>query len=364
MDLEVDRTDLHRCRVVDTDPPALETGQCRLRIDTFALTANNITYGVVGDAFRYWDFFPATEPGWGRIPVWGFADVVATTDDRLAEGIRVRGFLPMSTHLVVNPGRLDHLGFTDESPHRAPMAGAYNRYLRVDTDPAYDPRREAQHMLLWPLFFTAFLIDDFLDDHDRYGASTVVVSSASAKTAIGTAYLLARRGEVEVVGITSPGNVAFVEALGVYDRVVAYDEVASVPDGGDAVYVDIAGDSAVRAAVHQAYRERLAHSMAVGATHWEGATLAPGGTDLPGPPPAFFFAPDQIAKRTRDWGPMGLDERAGPAWRDFVAFTDGWLELQTGRGPDAVERAYRQLLEGRAEPRVGHILSMWPEGTA
>ena len=27
---------------------------------------------------NYWRFFPASEDGWGRVPVWGFADVVAS----------------------------------------------------------------------------------------------------------------------------------------------------------------------------------------------------------------------------------------------------------------------------------------------
>ena len=42
-------------------------------------------------------FFPA-ESGWGRVPVWGFADVVGSRHQALAEGVRVFGYLPMSTH--------------------------------------------------------------------------------------------------------------------------------------------------------------------------------------------------------------------------------------------------------------------------
>lgn len=50
MDFEVVRQDLARTRVVDPDDQELAEGQARLRIDAFALTANNITYGVFGDA--------------------------------------------------------------------------------------------------------------------------------------------------------------------------------------------------------------------------------------------------------------------------------------------------------------------------
>src|SRR3712207_7802692 len=48
------------------------------RSDRFGLTANNVTYAVMGDAIGYWSLFPASEDGWGRVPVWGYGDVVAS----------------------------------------------------------------------------------------------------------------------------------------------------------------------------------------------------------------------------------------------------------------------------------------------
>jgi hypothetical protein len=360
MDFEVDRTNLHESRTVDVEPPDLEVGQALLRVDAFALTSNNITYAAFGDALNYWGFFPARDAGWGRVPVWGYASVVETTHDDIAEGARVYGYLPMSTHVAVTPGRLDAQGFTDVAPHRTPMAGVYNRYLRVDTDPIHDPVHEDHRMLLWPLFYTSFLIDDFLDDNRLFGAAAVVVSSASSKTAIGTAFQLNRRNRAEIIGLTSAGNVDFVESLGTYDRVVTYGAIASLP-GTDAVYVDIAGDGEVRSAVHRTYGERLAYSMAVGATHWDQPSPSPAPEPLPGAPPAFFFAPDQVRKRAEDWGQAGLDDRVAAAWREYLDFCDGWVDLQHGSGPDAVERVYVELLEGRTDPATGHILSMWPD---
>ena len=364
MDFEVNRTNLHECRVVEVAPPALQPGQALLRVDTFALTSNNVTYAAFGDALNYWGFFPAREAAdWGRVPVWGYASVLASTHDDVAEDTRVYGYLPMSTHLAVTPGRVDEAGFTDVAPHRAPMAGVYNRYLRVDTDPIHDPAHEDHRMLLWPLFYTSFLIDDFLDDNGFFGATAVVVSSASSKTAIGTAFLLSRRKAAEVIGLTSAGNADFVEGLGVYDRVVTYDDVASLPAGA-AVYIDIAGDGEVRSAVHRTYGDRLAYSMAVGATHWDQPSPSPAPEALPGAAPVFFFAPDQVRKRAEDWGQAGLDDRVATAWRQYLDFCAGWVELQRGSGPDAVERTYVELLDGRTDPAIGHILSMWPEEDA
>jgi Protein of unknown function (DUF2855) len=77
VDFLVAKDDLHRCRFLDGDPPELEAGQAQLRVASFGLTSNNITYAMFGEAMSYWSFFPA-EDGWGRVPVWGFAEVSAS----------------------------------------------------------------------------------------------------------------------------------------------------------------------------------------------------------------------------------------------------------------------------------------------
>ena len=61
-------------------------------------------------------------------------------------------------------------------------------------------------MLLRPLFFTSFLIDDQLDDEGLITKGPVVIASASSKTAIAAAFLLAQREGVDLVGLTSPAK--------------------------------------------------------------------------------------------------------------------------------------------------------------
>ncbi|CAG2131996.1 hypothetical protein LMG31506_00946 [Cupriavidus yeoncheonensis] len=158
-----------------------------LRIDRFALTTNNITYAAFGDAMQYWDFFPTGQPGWGHMPVWGFADVVASGVEGIDVGERFYGYFPIASHLRVQPVRVTERGFYDGAEHRGKLTSAYNQYTRVSQDAAYAHELESYQMLYRPLFITSFMLADFLQDNRFFGATRLVVSSASSKTAYRTA---------------------------------------------------------------------------------------------------------------------------------------------------------------------------------
>jgi hypothetical protein len=355
MDFELNRKDLHETRFVHRDPPSPTTGQALLRVESFGLTSNNITYAVFGDGMNYWDFFPASAPGWGKLNVWGYAHVEESAHPDLEPGRRVYGYLPCASHLLVVPDRIDAKGFVDVAPHRAALASVYQGYRDVAADPVYSADREPEHILFFPLFFTSFLIDDFLADEGFFGADTVVISSASSKTAIIAAYLLAKREGIEVVGLTSTGNEEFVQGLAVYDSVRLYDEVDALP-GDRAVYVDISGDGAVRTAIHAHYGDRLAHSAAVGVTHW--TQMAQGSGDLKGPSPVFFFAPDRIKKRGAEWGAAQLDGYVAETWEPFAAWASNWLRVDRISSEDDIERAYLGLLDGKVDPAAGTVVDL------
>jgi hypothetical protein len=308
----------------------------------------------MGEAMSYWDFFPA-EQGWGRIPMWGFAEVERSEAEGVEAGTWVYGYLPPSSHLVVTPAGADAGGFVDGSPHRAALPSAYHRYLATGADAFYSAETEDMQMLLRPLFFTSFLIDDQLDDEGLANRGPVVISSASSKTAIAAAFLLAQREGVELVGLTSPRSAEFVAGLGIYGRCVTYDAIDAL-EHGPATFVDIAGDAAVRQAVHSHYGDDLAHSMAVGITHRN--DLGAGAGELPGPQPAFFFAPDRVVKRAEDWGRAGLEQRVADAWHPFCEWTGGWLEVVHDEGFDGLQSAYLDVLAGRVKPSTAHVISL------
>lgn len=365
--LLVSRRALHELRLApDPDAPAarpLADGEARLAVERFALTANNVTYAAFGEAMQYWSFFPGEDPAWGCVPVWGFATVTESRAEGVDVGSRCYGFLPMGTHLVVRPAKVGARGFTDGSAHRAELAAVYNRYTACAADPGYAPEREGHQAVLRPLFTTSFLIDDFLDDNGFFGARQVLLSSASSKTAYGTAFCLSRRSDDRpaVIGLTSRANADFARGLGCYDAVLDYDDVTRLDPALPTVYVDLAGSTPLRRAVHERFAARLAYSMAVGGTHWD---RLGGGGGLPGPKPQLFFAPAQVARRSgpppAGWGPGGLDQRLGDAWSAFIARVDDpsarWLEIREAQGAPAIEAAWHAAVDGHANAREGLML--------
>jgi hypothetical protein len=201
----------------------------------------------------------------------------------------------------------------------------------------------------------SFLVDDYLAENEFFGARGVLLSSASSKTAFGLAHLLHLRKGIKVIGLTSTSNVEFVKSLGCYDEVVTYDRVTSLPPDLPVAYVDMAGNSELRATLHGHFGDRMKYSGRVGLTHRASSMDEPA---LPGAKPAWFFAPDQIRKRAKEWGPGGIDTRFGAAWAGFVPMLDQWIAVTEGRGREAVKQVYLDTLNGRVAPEQGHILSL------
>lgn len=349
-DLLVRTDDITTTELRDAVLPEPSEGEVVLATSRTGLTANNVTYAVLGDTLRYWRFFPAPD-GWGRVPLWGFADVVASRAEGVVEGQRLYGYLPTSSHLVVRPDRVGAHGFRDATPHRRELPGVYNAYALTTGDASYDAGLEDLQVLYRPLFVTSFALAGHLADGGARGAGTVVLSSASSKTAYGTASLL-QGGPARVVGLTSAGNRAFVQALGCYDDVLTYDEVDELPLEPTA-YVDAAGDQRLRERLHDHLREHLVLDLVLGVTHQD-----TGRAEVThGARPTQFFAPDVIRDRTAEWGRDGFEQRLGQAWAGFVPRAQRWVDVVAGHGPEELARVWAEVVAGRAAPRTGHVLT-------
>jgi hypothetical protein len=357
-DFVVARDDLQRCKTIETqlpEPAALPEEALLVKVTRFAFTANNITYAVMGDTLKYWTLFPAPD-GFGNVPVWGLGEVIASRHPGIAVGETLFGYFPMATHLVIEAADVSKRGLRDGAAHRQGVSPVYNSYARVTGNPEFQGRAGDYRALLQPLFMLSFMVDDYLAENGMFGAKSVLLSSASSKTAFGLAHLLHARGTVKVIGLTSAPNVAFVQSLGCYDEVLTYDRITSLPASAPVAYVDMAGNSALRETLHRHFGEQMKYSGRVGLTH---RSTEPNEPELPGAKPSWFFAPDHIRKRAREWGPGGVEQRFGAAWSGFAPKLGTWLTVTEGRGPDAVKKVYLDTLNGHVSPDGGRMLSLW-----
>ncbi|MFC0587854.1 DUF2855 family protein [Novosphingobium aquiterrae] len=352
--VQVNRSDLTQSRIVDQPDAPLGDGEVRLRIESFSVTANNVTYAVVGDAFGYWNFFPG-EGAWGVVPMWGHAVVEQSRHPDIGVGERVYGYLPMATHLDVLPDSVTAGGFIDAAAHRQPMSPIYNQYSRLAADPEHDPAREAERMIFGPLFKTGFLIESMMRREGWFGAEAVIITSASSKTAMALASVARDRSpQVRRIGLTSLGNVDFVRSGGFYDQVLAYDAVADLPKV-PSVSVDFAGNAALLHALHTELGDNLCYSCTVGATH-VGAGFGRDNGPIPGPQPVLFFAPDHAVAAIKDLGPKAFGEAVAHSWAKFIAETDGAVRVDARNGLDAARAAFADTLAGKADPAVGIVI--------
>jgi hypothetical protein len=347
-------------KIVETEEDAAPgAGEILVRVDSFGLSSNNITYAALGDWLNYWKFFPTGEKGWGHMPVWGFADVVASNVDGVEAGERFYGYFPVASTFRMQPIRVTERGFYDGAEHRLELVSAYNFYTRCSADAGYSPEREEYQMLFRPLFITSFMLADFLEDNNFFGAKRLLVSSASSKTAYGTAFCLEGRDDVELVAITSAHNAGFVESLGCYDKVASYDALEALDRDVPTAYIDFSGDNDLRLRIHNYLGTSLVYDCFVGTAANIGERVK---VEVPGPNPSFFFAPNQIKKRNADWTPQVFNQRYGEAEASFYAkvsdAANPWMVLSRHQGIEATQELVKKLVETGGDPREGMVVRL------
>lgn len=340
----------------------LAAGEALLQLERFSFTANNVTYGASGDMIGYWKFFPPSQQQgdiYGLIPVWGMAEVVASQCDGVGVGERVYGYFPPAHFLKVTPGRINPYQFTDMAAHRAELPPIYNNYTRLDNEPGYDRALDNHRALLQPLHATSYLLCDKLGMEDNYGAEQVIIVSASSKTAIGLAYGLSKSaGKPHIVGVTSAGNVSFVESLGHYDQVVTYDDIAAITPN-NATIVDMSGNSGYLGRLHAHLGDAMRQCVNVGLTHWDQlgdaeADAAKIITERSG----FFFAPSHAAHRSNEWGAQEFNKRMQAFLAGSIAASQGWMKVVEAHGLEALAARYGAMVDGEFNPTEGLVITL------
>lgn len=361
LEFQVRKDSFEEHRLVDTGAlsAAPSDGRIRVKIERFAFTTNNITYAVAGEQIGYWQFFPpsgADAEGWGIIPVWGFAEVVESTNDDMPLGERLFGYIPTASTLEMTPTQITRKGFIEDAPHRSHLPPAYNRYTRVGGEHGYDRATDNHRMLLWPLYITSFCLWDALQDKDWYGAKQVVIVSASSKTSIGLAYALDDDSAAPpAIAITSPRNLEFVSILGLYQQSVSYDSLSDIDATVPTVIVDMSGNAEVLGRLHRHLNDNMLRCINVGLTHWDETGAGDG---IITERSEFFFAPSHIQKRLKDWGPEEFAKRTSDFMQETAMKSGHWLQLRRLDGLQGLAEIYSDVCAGRIAAHEGLIVEL------
>ena len=336
----IDKSDIRIIRKVSLMQTPLREGQVRFKVEKAGLTANNITYAVLGDRFRYWNFFPHKDGG--MLPVWGYAEIVESDNKLMKVGARYYGYFPLAEELIVQPVRINDYGFVDGTEHRQSLPQVYNYYERAESN-GISTELEDAYMTFQPLFATSFLLVHYFMDNECFGVDDVIVTSASSKTAMAFAAVLRQMNKsISITGITSSRNVDFCLSSGLYTEIKSYDESDTLQSEG-CVIVDIAGNRPLLAELQTQLASALKKCITVGLSHWDQSTdevKLPFKSDL-------FFAPDHAVQKQKDWGGKAFKMKLNASMIPFLKLS---LEILNFNYHKDILTTYQNLLQGRVLP--------------
>ena len=206
---------------------------------------------------------------------------------------------------------------------------------------------------------TSFCLCDALAMESYYGASQVLITSASSKTGLGLAQgLNEHQNPPRVVGLTASKNVSFVRELRCYDEVISYDYLDKLDVDAASVVVDMSGNAKILGSLNTLLGEHLLKCITVGMTHWNEVNASLDSSDLPiaNEKTEFFFAPAHIQKRIRDWGREEYEKKTDSFMKARVEQSNDWMNVREIEGLKGFAEVYRQMLEGDLDPSEGIIV--------
>ncbi|KIK71508.1 hypothetical protein GYMLUDRAFT_66712 [Collybiopsis luxurians FD-317 M1] len=402
----------------------LERGNIVLKVDKFGWSANNVTYQALGEHphFRYYDFHPVppnssvdsgssvsvsgsvSSQTHGLVPVWGFGTVVASAHPKVSVGERLYGYFVPARYLVLPIDEKDANKYSIyvPRPHLPADRRVYNQIQRCATDPLYSPETEDLTMLYRPLFWTSYWCEDWLARSNyRGGCEYILISSASSKTAFCFAYCIRRQrssasstasNTVQIIGLTSKGNMKFTKNLGLYDEVYDYDSFLSAEGKNNTksprwIYIDVAGNPSLNSRIYTHFASPYTFPKLIAAVSLGMTNLAPGeknaekiewSTDTSGgsssssetasslgfwPVAEQFFLPEWLAVRRLQLTPTQMLDMQKTAWADLMRDCTSWVRLEYVWGGERVKDVYEAMVENKSGlgPDKGWIWSMWNE---
>ena len=357
LQLVVKSADLSESKLVQSPVPKLIPGDILVRISKFGFTTNNITYCILGQSMKYFEFFPV-EKGYGAVNVWGIAEIIESKFPGLKVGERVYGYFPASRYHILRPLALKEGHFMVGRNHLPAEMMVYNQYFRTERDLEYSKEFEDAMIIYRPLWGTAFFLDDFLQCNDYFKVDRIVISSASSKTATSFAWFLKQKG-FTVIGLTSSRNKAYVESIELYNHVYTYDDKqVNHYEEEDSIgyiqflYVDFAGDRVLNHLILNAFGDKMVKMISVGISH---ATVNPKNTSLVETEKSqVFFAPDWIKKRInvagREIGVKKVDD-----WNRFLNWSSQRMKI-VHANESSIVGIYSKMFNSQIKPEESYIV--------
>ena len=353
--LEFNPQDFRRLLVVNESLPTeqgLAEGAVLLRVQRFGLSSNNLASALSPGLESSWPRMFAATQGQGRLPVWGYAEVVASNRAGYEPGMGFYGYFPMSRFVMLHSGQqtaggceFDHTFFSGGGSDVS-MASVENL---SDVD---------LQILLRPLLSTGFLIAQELMESQFWHTRQIIVTCASSKTAIGLAYFLQdyflREGlsnAPQIIGLTAENHLGFVRQNTHFDQALSYEQFRLL-DPCDSVLVDFSGNYRIRGLLHYFLKDRLIHAYGLGSCHWQ----APPTGAQPVPDPEYFsalsFYQQRLQKAER------LNQQFQQRWGGACQAFNHWLEPKLVEGVEEVRWVYEQMLAGKARPTTGYLCQL------
>jgi hypothetical protein len=285
------------------------------------------------------------------VPLWSFVRVTESRQADIPVGGRYFGYVPMASQHTTR-AEASPRGFVDTSTQRAFLPSWYRTFQSVGEPDELDDLRA----LMRPVFPASFNLADLVERHVALGARSLIVTSASSKTAIGLAdELRARRVDIATTAVTSMAHEAFVKRLGLHDEVATYETIGSVTATSPAVFIDFTGSATWLRAVYQRLGSSLSYCALVGFTHPDPDDKAPPG--MPDPQPEFFFTPVVEEQVIAQDGAPAYYARYHDAETRFLRRMSTWLDVRPGQGPADLVDAFQRLLRGDQAPDVSPVLT-------
>jgi hypothetical protein len=250
----------------------------------------------------------------------------------------------------------------DSASHREHLLAPYKMYQTAE-DPRFQGlsyEEEDYQMATGVLFGTGWGMAQVVATHPQK-PTALILTSASSRTSRAAAFAAKHHNlGLEIIGLTSPGNLEYTRSLGLYDSVILYSEVSSLRVQKVGVQ-DVAGSAKVRQDIYRHFGDSVVYCGKVGLAHVGSVGEQGSLQGLGGAQPESFLVFTAIEDVSKVYGKAEAAAMLAEATTAFNARMLPEFKAVRAYGADATKRVYDEMVEGLADPMVTYVCSMWPE---